>query len=558
MNHAPETRKVPLTDFVCECRRRVKRVVSLLLVLMACRPATTPPTPVTPDPNVVDPETCDVVPAVGTPLRLLTRAEYDLTVRDLLGATGDPAADFPREPLSHGLDNDATLNRVTDAHVARYLDAAEALAHDAVTNRRDTLLPCSGDDEICGQQFVVQTGLRAFRRPLRSDERETLNALFASIHASDGFDAAMELTLQSVLQSPQFLYRDEAPFGTEATAQLNGFQLATRLSYFIWGSMPDAELLDAAATGALDTPEGLTAQAQRMLDDPKSVDGLMRFFSVWLYLDGVDTTEKTTSVYPQFTPALAHAWRSSLELFIEDVLSHEGTLPALLASPVVYTNDAMSMYGMNAPTSDFVRNELGSNSRQGLLTQPGFLAFKAMPDGSSPVRRGIFVLDKLMCQTPPPPPAAFTPPAVTTTQTTRQRFAAHSQNDGCKGCHQFIDPVGFTFEHFDGMGVWRDSENGFPIDSSGGVVAADDGNLIEPVADINGLSALLAKSPQVHACVSKEVYRFALGRPLTEQDACTLAKLGDRFFKSGGNFRALMLAIVQTEAFRSNLNPEAP
>lgn len=527
-----------------------------MVTLLACQPA--PPTPPVPEPWAPpdDPETCVVAPAAGTPLRLLTRAEYDLTVRDLLGATGDPASDFPREPLSHGLDNDATLNRVTDAHVARYLDAAETLAHDAVTHRRDTLLTCTGDDQTCGQQFVATQGLRAFRRPLRSDERTTLNALFESVRSTDGFDTAMELTLQSMLQSPQFLYRDEAPIGAGDTVKLNGFQLASRLSYFLWATMPDAELLDAAATGALDTPDGLAMQAQRMLDDPRSTDGLMRFFSVWLYLDGVETTEKSTAMYPTFTPGLGESWRASLELFIKDVLAHEGTLPALLDSPVVYTNDAMSMYGMSASGPSFVRNELDGVQRRGLLTQPGFLAFKAMPDGSSPVRRGIFVMDKLMCETPAPPPAAFTPPTPTTTTTTRERFAAHSQNAGCKACHQFIDPIGFTFEHFDGMGAWRDAENGQPIDSSGGVVASNDGSLVQPVADINGLSALLAKSPMVHACVSKEVFRFALGRPLTEQDSCTLARLGDGFYKSGGDFRALMRAIVQTEAFRTNLNPE--
>lgn len=529
----------------------------MLLWLLACRPAQpTPPAPTPWEPSI-DPASCEVVSAVGTPLRLLTRAEYNGTVRELLGATGDPAADFPREPLSHGLDNDATINRVTDAHLARYLDAAEALAHDAVTNRRATLLTCTGDDQPCGEQFVATQGLRAFRRPLRSDERATLNALFESARATDGFDTAMELTLQSMLQSPQFLYRDEAPIGTGDTVKLNGFQLASRLSYFLWATMPDGELLDAAATGALDTPEGLATQAQRMVDDPRSADGLLRFFSVWLYLDGIDTTEKSTAMYPSFTPGLGHAWRTSLELFIKDVLAHEGTLPALLDSPVVYTNDAMSMYGMSASGAAFVRNELDGTQRRGLLTQPGFLAFKGLPDSSSPVRRGIFVMDKLMCETPAPPPAAFTPPTPTTTATTRERFAAHSQSAGCKACHQFIDPIGFTFEHFDGMGAWRDTENGQPIDSSGGVVASRDGALAQPVADVNGLSALLAKSPMVHACVSKEVYRFALGRPLTEADACTLSRLGDDFYASGGDFRALMLAIVQTDAFRTNLNPEA-
>jgi hypothetical protein len=219
----------------------------------------------------------------------------------------------------------------------------------------------------------------------------------------------------------------------------------------------------------------------------------------------------------------------------------------------------MSMYGPQAPSSAFVRNEMPGTVRRGLLAQPGFLAFKAMPDGSSPVRRGIFVLDQLLCQTPPPPPANanIVPPILSATLTTRQRFAAHTQSGtSCKGCHQFIDPIGFTFENYDGLGLWRDTENNQAIDASGGVVSSDDSTVLGDVVGIAQLSDKLAQSPRVHACVAKEFYRFALGRQLTQADTCTATQLSDRFFKSGGNFRELMLAIVESESFRSNANPE--
>ncbi|MFO0593815.1 MAG: DUF1592 domain-containing protein [Myxococcaceae bacterium] len=532
---------------------------AVALVLAGCKPVTKPPD--TPPDQPVDPMTCTPELTLGTPLRLLTRAEYDLTVRDLLGAVNNPARDFPREPLSKGLDNDATINLVTDAHVAAYLDASEFLALDTLTNRRSKIVPCNTTDTACGELFIATTGLRAFRRPLNAEERANLNTLFSTINSMEGFDAAVEVTMQAMLQSPQFLYRDEqalAPVPSPAVT-LTGYELASRLSYFLWGTMPDDQLLEAAANGALDTPEGLTAEAKRMLADPKSTDGLMRMFSLWLYLDGVETTEKNTQVYPEFTHDLAKAWRTSLELYVKDVLDHEGTLPALLSTNVMYTNDTMSMYGApSAPSSTFVRNEMTNGQRAGLLAQPGFLAFKAMPEGSSPVRRGIFVLDDLLCQRPGNPPAGanIVPPAPSNSLTTRERFANHSTSPGCSGCHQFIDPVGFTFEHYDGIGRWRDTENGVAIDATGGVVASDDSSIVGPVDGLAELSQKLAASPRAHDCMSKEFYRFALGRQLTQADACTAAQIGNRFFKSGGNFRELMLAIVESESFRRNANPE--
>lgn len=531
----------------------------LSLAVLGCKPGVPPTDPPLP-PTEPDPAACTPTVSVGTPLRMLTRAEYDLTVRDLLGAVDRPSKDFPREPLAHGLDNDATLNQATESHIARWLDAAEFLSKDTLQNRRAKVLPCATEDQACGEQFIASFGLRAFRRPLTADERASLNAIFTTFKSTEGFDGAIEVTMQSILQSPQFLYRDEQALGPVPmpVVKLGGFELASRLSYFIWGSMPDDELLDAAATGVLDTPEGLKAQAERMLADPRSVDGLMRFFSLWLYLDGVENTEKNTQVYPQFNSTLAKAWRTSLELYVKDVLAGEGTLRALLTSNVMFTNDSMSMYGMSAPSASFVRHALEGTQRKGLLAQPGFLAFKAMPDGSSPVRRGIFVLDKLMCEAPPPPPADanITPPVPSTSNTTRERFAKHSSDPGCKGCHQFIDPVGFTFENYDGMGQWRDSENGQTVDASGGIINSRDPELIGDVTGVAALEELLAGSSRVHGCVAEEFYRFALGRSLSETDACTMAQINKRFLDSGGNFRALMLAIVESEAFRSNANPE--
>lgn len=531
----------------------------VLLSVASCRNNTQPPDPPDP-PDPSDPAECTVQVTRGTPLRLLARPEYDNTVRDLLADTTGPAKDFPREPLAHLLDNDTSLNQVSPDYVSRYLEAAEALSVDAVTNRKSLIVPCSTGDAACGQQFLQSFGRKAFRRPLTADETASLTTLFTNTLAAADFDTAVQYSLQVMLQSPQFLYRDESAVAVVPvpTVTLSGYELATRLSYFLWASTPDEELLNAAETGALDTQEGLAAQARRMLDDPRAIDGMLRFFSLWLNFGGIQTTEKDVGTFPQFSRPLAQAWKTSLELYVRDVLSHEGTLPGLLSSSVLFTNDSMSMYGPAAPSSAFVRNEMPGSTRAGLLVQPAFLAFKSLPDGSSPVRRGIFVLDQLLCEPPPPPPAGvpITPPAPSTSATTRDRFTDHSTDPACNACHKIINPVGFTFEHYDGMGLWRDTENGKPLDVTGAIVASRELSLIGPLVDVNDLSAKLAKSPRVHACVSKELYRFALGRQLTEADECTTTRLADRFFKSGGSFKDLFLGIVESDAFRMNANPE--
>lgn len=534
--------------------------LATVLLVSQCKAPVAPPELDAGTPEPEPPEACTPALAPGTPLRLLTRPEYDATVRDLLGDTTRPARDFPREPLAQGLDNNAAVNRVTGEHVSRYLEAAEALAADVVQHRRARVVPCGSEDLACGEQFIDTFGLRAFRRPLADEERASLRTLFGAVQATDGFPTAVELTLQAMLQAPQFLYRDEQALGPVPMPRvtLSGYALATRLSYFLWATTPDDALLEAARSGALDTPEGLAAQARRMLDDARALDGLMRFFSLWLYLDGVATTEKNAQVYPQFTPALAAAWRTSLELYVRDVLQGEGTLAALLTTNALFTNDAMNLYGAPAPSAEFVRHVLPGDRRAGLLAQPGFLAFKAMPDGSSPVRRGIFVLDRLLCEPPAPPPAGanITPPSPSTSKTTRERFAQHSTDPQCAGCHRVIDPVGYVFEHYDGLGQWRDTENGQPIDATGEILMSREASLVGPLANLGELSARLAQSRRVHDCVTKELYRFALGRQLTAADTCTVSQLGDRFMASGGQFKALMQAIVEAEAFRAHVNPE--
>ncbi|MCA2981863.1 MAG: DUF1592 domain-containing protein [Myxococcaceae bacterium] len=517
--------------------------------------------PKAPDPEPPPPPMgeCDGV-AERTPMRLLTRAEYDNTVADLFGDTSNLSRDFPREPVVHGFDNDAKSLQVTDESVTRYLEAAEALASSVVSSRRARVVPCQTTTAACAEQFITTTGRRLFRRSLTIEEKAAFTTFFNQVLASPQatFDAAVEWTLQVMLQSPQFLYRFEegAVPGSkwDMRTPLVDTELATRLSYLLWASTPDDALLDLAEAGQLADPAMLEAQARRLLADARADRGRMRFFSLWLRTGDVGGLGKDLGTYPSFTPALAKAWQTSLELFLKDSLRRDGTLKGLLTSDRLFVNQLMGPYVNQAGLgADFSPVTMPEPQRLGLLTQPGFLARLSSPDQSSPIRRGIFVLEKLMCQSPPPPPAgvAITPPLPNTGTTTRERFQQHASDATCAGCHRLIDPVGFGFENYVALGAWRTTENGKPIDASGEIVSATDATLPGAFTGVPQLARRLAESRQVHDCVASEWTRFAMGRDLGAGDACSLAQIQEGFSKSQGRFDDLLVAIVMSDTFRT-------
>ncbi len=515
----------------------------LALLFVGCRPA---PQPVQ--------TSCAATSADAAPFRLLTRAELDHTVRDLLGDTTHPAAaKLPAEPLVYGFDNNARLNSANAAWVAASFALAEDVAARAVKERKALLVSCTLEDADCGAQFVETFGRRAFRRSLTVDEQSAFAAFFRAALVRDGFDAALEQTLTVFLQSPQFLYRPELGVRAMvaiAPAALNGPELASKLSYFLWGSMPDDALIAAAENGSLAQPPVLDAQARRMLTAPQAEEARADSFSRFFTLDALARVEKDPASYPQWNVALQASWLRSIELYFSEVGRPGGTLWGLLRTPALYVDSTMSMYSPNS-SADFQRVQMTSPARSGVLAQPGLLARLASSDQGSPVRRGVFVFDRFLCQPLPPPPPNLmaTPPPVTPGSTTRERFSMHSVT-GCATCHSKIDPMGFGFEHFDGIGLWRDTEAGKPIDATGAIVGPNDDALAGKFDGVGELSDKLSQSKQVHDCLAAQWYRWALGRVEAESDGCALAKVQQRFFDSGGDFEALQLAIVGSDAFR--------
>lgn len=487
-----------------------------------------------------------------SPLRRLTREEYDNTIAELASDTSKPGADFPPEARALGFNNIADAQTVTSLLAEAYKTAAEGISERATKNASG-LLGCSETDANCVAGFIQRFGSRAYRRPLAAEEAKRLHDVFAwgqkNTTALDGVRMVMEV----LLQSPDFLYRPElgAAQAAPGVLHLSSYEMATRLSYFLRGSMPDQALLDEAAADRLQSPEQVLAQAQRLLSDFRARETFKSFHRQWLDLDRTSVIDRDPQVYPGFTDAIPALLKQETETFIDHVIFEDGgRLSTLFTAPYTFTNAALaSYYGLTPPAgSGFAKVATNPVQQKGLLTQGSLLAIQAQPLQTSPVHRGKFVRESLLCQFLPPPPAnlVITPPEVDAGSTTRQRFAKHSEDPTCAGCHQQMDPIGLGFEHFDASGRWRDSENGLPVDATGTLVLTDVDGAFDGAA---ALADKLAGSQQVADCVMKEWTRFALGRSETPEDACSLERTKQKFAAAEHDIRQLVLALTQTDAF---------
>ena len=496
---------------------------------------------------------CSTPKVAVAPLRRLTREQYDNSIRELLGVEGHPslalAAD---EKLAAFYSN--SISPVSRLSVEQYRDAAEDLAVTAV-KQVDTLAGCTGADQnaACADKFIQSFGRRAFRRPLSAEEAARYRGLFDA-NVARGFGEGIRVVLQTLLQSPNFIYHLEltpAPAGVAVTP-LGGYEVASRLAFALWDSSPDVQLLDAAGAGKLETKDGLRTEAERLLQSDRAKDALSSFHVQWLGLDSLLDTEKDPQLFPQFTDALKGAMRDEATGFADFVIRRgDGRLQTLLSAPfTIASPDLLSLYGASASPAADGTVQLDPMQRAGLLTQAGYLAAHAHANQTSPVHRGLLVRKNLLCTDLPDPPANVNtnPPTPDPSSTTRQRFEQHRNDPSCAGCHQLLDPIGVGFENYDAIGRYRTNENGLPIDSAGELVSAGMSS-----GTFNGaveLAKKLSTSPEVRACVQKQWFRFSLGRFEGAEDACTLKSLNDDFAASDFDVKKLLLSLVTSDAFR--------
>jgi hypothetical protein len=516
-------------------------------------PNATDPAPNEPLPPVVD---CTKPTPGFAPVRRMTRAEYNNTVRDLLGDTTSPAQGFALEEEALGFNNNAA-NLVTSAALAeKYMLAAEGIAARATAAGMNRIGcdPVALGNEACAKQFIESFGKRAFRRPLNADESAMFFGQFSNGLSAGDFMTGVQMVIETALQSPAFLYRIElgvAATATDTALRLSGWETASRLAYLLWGSMPDDALFTAAEQGKLTAREDIEQQARRMLDDPKARDAVANFHEQWLDYDRISNVGKDAASFPEWSANIAPLMYEETRAFVnEAVFGVGGGLPYLLTSPNTFLNQKLaSFYGVSGATGDgFSRVALDPNQRAGVLTLGSLLTINAHSNQTSPVHRGKLVRERLLCANipPPPPDVMIKAPEPDPSSTTRERFAQHSAESACKGCHTLMDPIGFGFENYDGMGRYRTSENGVPVDASGELTGTDVDGAFTGVV---GLAAKLAQSANVRECYATQWFRFAYGRGENTDDACSLATLKTRFASSGGNIKELLVALTQTDAF---------
>lgn len=495
---------------------------------------------------------CDLEVPDGA-LSRLTRAQYDNTVRDLLGHEGRPAETFPADDNTEGFDVGASVPSVL---AELYFETAEVLAEEAVTDL-PTLLPCDpatlGED-ACAAEFISEFGAKAFRRPLTETEHLRLTALFESGRDAFDFATGIQLVVHGALTSSHFIYHVElSPEAAAGSiARITDYAMANRLSYFLWNTMPDEALFAAAAAGELDTAEGVDAQARRMVEDPRMRDGLSNFTRQWLHLDAIDTMDKDRDLYPEFDSALAQDLRSSLEAYVENaVFEGDGSIESLLTGRYAFVNDRVAgVYGLEGSYgADLELVELSGDERHGLLTQPALLAILSKTNQSDPIHRGKFVRERLFCQNLPSPPddLVIRAPDPAPGLSTRERFAEHSNNAGCVECHQLMDPIGFGFENYDALGRYRATDDARPVDASGEIFATDDAD--GPFDGVGELSERLAGSRHVQECVTRQLFRYAVRRVETSPERCGIDELFDVSAETSWNVRDILVHITSTDGF---------
>ncbi|MDP1916774.1 MAG: DUF1592 domain-containing protein [Myxococcales bacterium] len=467
-------------------------------------------------------------------------------------------ATFPPEsrPKGFTFDNNAEAGLVTSGHVEAYLGAATSLAGRVTAPCR----PTGSDARPCAEQFVTTFGRRVFRRPLTMEEVTRYSSV---IVAAPSFDAGLVRAAEWMFSSPHFLYRSELGVPqADGTFRLTPWELATALSYSLWQTTPDDALLDAAAQGKLSTPDDVAREARRLLTDLRARVAMGTFATQWLGLERLTTVDKAPGVYPSFTPELRASMATETPAFFEHVLfDGTGRFEELFTAPYSFVDGPLARhYGMEAPAMREKR-DVPSVRAAGLLGHASVLSSYAHSDQSSPVKRGVFVREHLLCQDFPVPPAnAGGVPKIDPNATTRERFRQHSADPSCRACHQYIDEVGFGFEGFDAIGGARALENGKAIDTTGELrdVEAFGAGTTTSFTSLPQLATQLAQSQRAQSCFATMVFRQTRGRHERDEERCTVEALSSGFLRTGGDVRELFVQSLADERFLTRSSEVAP
>ena len=501
-------------------------------------------------------------------LRRITESQYRHTVADLFGPSLKIDARFEPERREEGLlALGSAMLSLTSSGFEQYFAVATSISDQVLNEKtRDATVGCKPADvaqvdEACARQFIEKYGEVLFRRPLTQAEVQTRlkSAAVGTTQAKD-FYAGLKLALTSLLVAPDFLFRVEYAETDPANPKqqrLDAYTKATRLSYLLWDSAPDAELLATARSGSIHSPDVLKQQVERMVASPKFEQGARAFFTDMLQLDGFGNLVKDPAIYPKFNQSIAEGAREQMLLRAVDLLvKKNGDYRDLFTSNETFLNRSLASvynvpYASKAAWAPYKFPDTAE--RAGILTDVGFLSLHAHPGTSSPTRRGIKVLEVFMCQETPQPPANvdFSKVQDSTKGTVRGRLLDHMENEGCSGCHRRTDPIGLSLEHFDGLGQLRTMENNVPIDVTAELKEAT-------FAGAKGLGDYLRNDPRVASCLVRNVYSYGVGRKTFGSDRQYLKAQTQSFVDGGYRFPALMSQVALSPEFFKIVVPKSP
>jgi Protein of unknown function (DUF1592)/Protein of unknown function (DUF1588)/Protein of unknown function (DUF1585)/Protein of unknown function (DUF1587)/Protein of unknown function (DUF1595) len=530
-------------------------------------------------------------------IRRLNRAEYNNTIRDLIGLDLHPADEFPADDVGYGFDNVGEVLSTPPILLEMYLAAADKVIDAAFQDRsvRERLLSApvdtvprafrhfrppvrtpredkifrapnaAPDPELARQQRIYDIlrafGDRAFRRPATHDElTRLLGIVLSAEHDGEAPESAIPMAFRAVLVSPQFLFLgikpDDGPGSTSDRMPESDFDLATRLSYFLWSSMPDDELYRLAAQGALRRGGTLRAQVTRMLRDRKSRALAENFASQWLQTRKLKEFTPDPTLFPDFDEPLRVAMREEMLLFFESIRDEDRSVLQLLDADYTFVNERLARhYGISGVQGDgFRRVSVAGTPRGGLLTQASVLAATSNPTRTSPVKRGKWILENILGAPPAPPPSGVEAlkegPEHGDSITLRQKMSRHRTDPACASCHRRMDPLGFGLENFDAVGGWRSHEQGQPIDSAGQLPG---GQAFQGPAQLK--AALLSRRNAFARCLTEKLLTYALGRGLDRADRRDVDHIVATLVRKDYRFSALVLAVVESEPFFHRRRP---
>lgn len=491
-------------------------------------------------------------------IRRLNKAEYDNTIRDLVGLNLNLADDFPSDDVGNGFDNISDVLSIPPILLEKYLTAsakvADAVMDDAQVRLRVFPHQSTSDEDKAevARRNIVEFAEKAFRRPVSSTEEDRLFEIVIFAWQRDVSEVDIYKTvISAILSNPNFLFRVEQDPDVESgqrIRQLNSYELASRLSYFLWSSMPDEELFALAASDALTDEAVLVAQAQRMLLDPKARALVDNFAGQWLQLRDVATLSPDPDAFPEFDSGLRSAMRRETEEFVASLIREDRSVLDFLGADYTYVNQRLAEhYGIEGVQGDEFRRIKLASGRRGILTHASILTLTSNPTRTSPVKRGKWVLDNILAEPPPPPPPGVPELAEggETLGTLREQMEQHRADPNCAACHRTMDALGFGLENFDATGAWREQDGKFTIDASGGLPG---GRNFSSPADL--MQVLVEeKSEQFCRCLSEKLLTYALGRGLSSYDRCTIQKSLDELQANEYRFSSLVKTIVTSDPF---------